>query len=413
FDSISIRSLSKESSLTEPESASPNETELSVEAAESKLLLADARVASVKAAIAADRAKYVDRSEDAETLANQAAVAQARLLIRTAEHTLVVGNEKAKKDATKSLKRANERLAAAEAGATDYLSLKGAFKALETPADKESDYPRVFSPVSSGRRLALARWMTSAENPLTARVAVNHVCMRHFGKPLVESVFDFGRRAKKPQHHRILDLLADELIQSGWSLRHLHRWIVTSDAYRLSSSTLGVESSQDSDPENTLYWRSNSRRMESQVVRDSLLYLAGRLDTQVGGPSIDPSKGGNRRSLYFLHSRDQRDRFLSMFDDADLMQCYRRSESIVPQQALALVNSKLAIEMATAIAKRLPRDSNLTFVNAAFERILCRSPQRDELAECLRHFEDSPDARQARVQFVLAILNHNDFVTIR
>lgn len=413
FDSITIRSLPGDLKLTESDKGSPKNIEQNVEFAASKLLLAQARVASVKATIAADQAKYGDDSQDPEKLANRAVFAEAQLLKRSAEHARLVGDEKATEEAAKQLKKATNRLTEAKAGETDYLPLKGALKALETPAHNESQYPRVYSPISSGRRLALARWMASGENPLTARVAVNHVWMRHFGTPLVESVFDFGLRAKKPKHHRILDFLASELIENDWSLRHIHRLIVTSNTYRLSSSTLGAESNRQRDPENLCYWRANSRRMESQVVRDSLLSLAGQLDTRVGGPSIDPSQGSNRRSIYFLHSRDQRDRFLSMFDDADLMQCYRRSESIVPQQALALVNSQLAIKMASEIAKALPSDSNQAFVNAAFERLLCRSPDRDELTECLRHFEDPSDVQRTRMQFVLAILNHNDFVTIR
>jgi hypothetical protein len=152
----------------------------------------------------------------------------------------------------------------------------------------------------------------------------------------------------------LLDTLAAEFMESGWSFRHLHRLIVTSRAYRLSSTTAGADAKTlAADPNNHFYWRMNMRRMEAQVVRDSLLQLAGVLDPKMGGPSINPSDAARRRSLYFKHSRDQQDKLLKMFNDADHLQCYRRTESIAPQQALALSNSKLAIEMSGLIAKKI------------------------------------------------------------
>ena len=207
----------------------------------------------------------------------------------------------------------------------------------------------------------------------------------------------------------------------------MHRLIVTSELYQLASTTKGSEASHKVDPENKLYWRMNFRRMESQVVRDSLLYLAGKLDQTVGGPSVDPKQGGFRRSIYFLHSRDDRDRFLSMFDDADLMQCYRRSESIVPQQALALSNSKLAFEMSTAISDRLSAsvqgDSIEPFIEAVFIALLGREPDSAEMGLAASYYDqmlglqderDAATARQrVRARLVHSILNHNDFVTVR
>ncbi|MEO1525553.1 MAG: PSD1 and planctomycete cytochrome C domain-containing protein [Planctomycetota bacterium] len=409
FDSLSIRSLPPDLELTESGQV-PMDAESALSLAESKHRVAVARVASVQATIAADRSKHL-KEPDADLLANAAVRAQALLQKRIAELNQLGRDDKAKQASAQELRKANERLAAAESGAVDYLPLKGSRKALETPAHSESQYPHVYSATSTGRRLALARWVTNHQNPLTAHVAVNHIWMRHFGSPLVDSVFDFGLRAKPPRHQAVLDLLADELIQNGWSLRHLHRLIVTSDTFRLRSSTAGEQANHRLDPENQLYWRANARRMESQVVRDSLLQLAGQLDSTIGGPSIDPAKGGNRRSLYFLHSRDQQDRFLSLFDDADLMQCYRRSESIVPQQALALSNSKLAIEMSATIARQLPAESEEAFVRSAFETILCRDANDEELAACVSFLKNGDD--RTRAQLVLAILNHNDFVTIR
>ena len=127
-------------------------------------------------------------------------------------------------------------------------------------------------------------------HPLTARVAVNHLWSRHFGRPLVPTVFDFGRKGTLPTHPELLDWLAVELIEHGWSMKHIHRLIVTSNTYRLSSSGLGAsERNLATDPENVFYWRANPTRMESEVVRDSLLYLAGELDLAQRRPA-DPGR---------------------------------------------------------------------------------------------------------------------------
>jgi hypothetical protein len=170
-------------------------------------------------------------------------------------------------------------------------------------------------------------------------------------------------------------------------------------------------------------------RMESEVVRDSLLRLAGALDATLGGPTIDPKKDTAvfRRSLYFTHSRDDQHEFLAMFDNADIQRCYRRSESIVPQQALTMANSRLTLAMARQLAARLnqelPSTDDAAFVRTAFETILCRLPDDDELATCLETLSrikqllssqsHSQADTRAREDLIHAFLNHNDFVTIR
>src|SRR5207302_4732255 len=121
---------------------------------------------------------------------------------------------------------------------------------------------------SSGRRRALALWMTERKNPLTARVAVNHIWTRHFARPLVETVFDFGRNGKKPSHPELLDWLAVEFMDSGWSMKHLHRVIVTSQAYRLSSGPSTDHPNLARDADNRYLWRFNSHRLEAEIVRD-------------------------------------------------------------------------------------------------------------------------------------------------
>ncbi len=438
FDSITIRSLPEDISLREAQSEpvpTPTDAETAVKQAEAKLAAAKTRLASLAAVIAADNAKYQSGSDEKARaeLARKAARLQAEWSKKQAQFELVgQSDDKKVKAAQARLKKADEKLAAVQQGDDQYQTIRASRKALETPAHKEPDYSATYNKTSSGRRLALAKWVASTENPLTARVAVNHVWTRHFGKPLVESVFDFGLRARRPTHADVLDLLAYEFMASGWSFRHLHRLIVTSEAYRLHSSSAGADAATlRRDPDNQFFWRMNSRRMESQIVRDSLLSLAGALDQKIGGPSIDPKNGGTRRSIYFMHSRDQQDTFLKMFDDADLLQCYRRSESIVPQQALALSNSKLSIEMATKIAARIfdslggsaPEPDRQQFIDATFESLLGRLPDPSERTECLRFYQEmekllvETDRAQVeqriRARLVQAILNHNDFVSIR
>ena len=271
----------------------------------------------------------------------------------------------------------------------------------------DGGYPEI----SSGRRTALANWLTHPEHPLTARVAVNHIWLRHFGSPLVESVTDFGLRAPKPVHQDLLDYLAVELIESGWDMKHLHRLMLSSKTWRRSSSNLAAdESTLAVDKGNRHYWRMNSRRMESQVLRDSLLHLAGTLDLTRGGPPVTPSPDARRRSLYFFHSRDGRSKFLSTFDDADVFACYRRSESIVPQQALAMMNSQTATVAAKKIAATFSPDMNSReFARAAFMKILAREPAEAELAESLSYLRDKP----RREHFIHVLINLNDFLVIR
>ncbi len=437
FDSISIRSLPKETVLTEAKtgaSSKPANGKHAVAVAQAMVKLRQAELSALQAVCQADLAKYQrPQAPDFERLAQIAARKQAEVqLAQAALDRLQAGTDAKKQKAAEAKeKQARDKLAAIEQGDLSYRSLRASRKALETPAHKEDNYPAAYSPTSTGRRLALARWITSRENPLTARVAVNHVWMRHFGEPLVESVFDFGMRAPEPVHRDLLDYLAVEFIESGWSFKHLHRLIVTSEAYRMSSSPQGADPHTiAADPTNLYYWRMNTRRMDAQTVRDSLLHLAGKLDLTLGGPSVDIGNGSRRRSLYYKHSRDQQDPFLSVFDDADILQCYRRSESIVPQQALALANSQLSMTMAQQIADRIerslmPQAKEEQFVTQAFEFILGRVPSRDELAECLRfrdqlkgYLSTTSDASRdidgrVRVRFVHSLLNHNDFISIR
>jgi hypothetical protein len=289
---------------------------------------------------------------------------------------------------------------------------------------------------STGRRLALANWIASADNPLTARVAVNHIWMRHFGTPLVPTVANFGLSGKKPTHPELLDWLAVELVRSNWSMKHVHRLIVTSRAYRLSSrNTDGA--SKSADPDNRYYWRANPRRMDAEVVRDSLLAVAGQLDTTRGGPILDEKLGltSRRRSLYFRFNAEYKMSFLDQFDAASPTECYERRESVIPQQALALHNSALALNVSREVAKQMAKSDE--FVVAAFERVLGRAPTDEEVKRCALFLRDTTELyakpskltpfpagaavtppstdplQRAREDLVHVLLSHNDFVTVR
>jgi hypothetical protein len=171
----------------------------------------------------------------------------------------------------------------------------------------------------------------------------------------------------------------------------------------------------------------NPVRMEAQVIRDSLLFLSNELDGKLGGPSIPvQDEGSRRRSLYFVHSHNDQQKFLAMFDDAKVQECYRRAASVVPQQALALENSSLAQSAAEKIARRLvplANGSDHEFIRLAFRVVLCCEPSLDELAACQQTFGDlrrllqsenrTDGESRCQAQLVQALLNHNDFVTIR
>ncbi len=398
--------LQKASDKAKPIVAStPVITESVVELAKAKLKLAEAEYAFARARIDADNVNYRKRgkttAEHARRMFLESNLARARVD--------ALDTKKAAK-ALETIKTLEADLKAGKFPAYEPLTVSkvSLLKTSNKDALPAGDgYPRT----SSGRRTALANWLTHREHPLTARVAVNHIWLRHFGSPLVESVADFGLRAPKPVHQDLLDYLAVELIESGWDMKNLHRLMLSSKAWRRSASNLAAdERTLAVDRSNRHYWRMNSRRMESQVLRDSLLHLAGTLDLTRGGPPVTPSPDARRRSLYLFHSRDGRSKFLSTFDDADVFGCYRRSESIVPQQALAMMNSQTATAAAKQIAATFsPNMNSGEFARAAFMKILAREPAEAELAESLSYLQNEP----RREHFIHALINLNDFLVIR
>ena len=435
-----------------------------------KLRLAEARVqkAVLEARIAADRARYVQRTRDAHSkalAANQAervaTMAQTKLQLAQAMHTVAKAEVAlwSAPEQIKQLATAEQQLEQIRPQVTTAIE-----KSLHPPADQYTSVTQVFPQASTGRRTALARWITDPQNPLTARVAVNHIWLRHFGAPLVETVSDFGRNGRSPTHPKLLDWLAVEFMKSKttrsgshqartvWSMKRIHRLIVTSNTYRLESKTATEDATNRTrDPQNRFLWHFNSRRMESEVVRDSLLACTGRLDRAFGGPDIDVQQGSNnrRRSLYFtIHPEGGILEFMSVFDPPDPCSCYQRDESIIPQQALAMTNSRLMITQSRLFARRLWSEVSARkldqgspvreFIASCFAQILGRYPTtaeqeacREFLAEQSQLFQqaeadelvgNTPEGEvapssdvemRARESLIGALFSHNDFVTIR
>ena len=409
-----------------------------IKLAEMGLQIAQAEKVTVQQRGAALRAVWQEEAEDHQRQTKETAIrAQQQLALLKHRRTLAdaemrlvsaAPNQKAaiQKElaiASKSVTTLQEQLAAPVDPKATVASFVGAKWSATRFRESRTDDPTIaYPPQSTGRRTALATWITDRDNPLAARVAVNQIWMRHMGRPLVSTVFDFGRKGSRPAHPQLLDWLAVELMENGWSMKHVHRLIVTSAAYRLSSSLAGAEANVAKDPENLYWWRREPIRLQSQVMRDSILSLAGTLDLKMGGPPIlaAAQASSQRRSLYFFHSNNARNLFLTTFDEARVTDCYRREESIVPQQALALTNSTLVQDAAGKIAARLSEGvaNEEQFIRRAFAVLLGIHPGPAEVTasmKAIQAWQGLPEgsAKDARTQLVWTLINHNDFVTLR
>ncbi len=257
---------------------------------------------------------------------------------------------------------------------------------------------------SRSGRLELAQAIASPQNPLTARVLVNRAWMLHFGAPLVRTPSDFGLRCEPPSHPELLDWLSAELIEHGWSLKWLHRELMLSATYRqasgldasnLKSEIANLKLESSTDPENRLLSHMNRRRMDWESLRDSLLFVSGRLDSAAGGPATDILKPPfvTRRTVYGFIDRQNLPLVLRTFDFASPdTHAPNRFVTSVPQQTLFLRNSPFVIEQARAFAARA---GNLDII-ALFRLAYGRDPSADELA-LLQQFlrEAEQDSRPA------------------
>jgi mono/diheme cytochrome c family protein len=268
----------------------------------------------------------------------------------------------------------------------------GVPEALSSPANRYSVPPPPEGATSTGRRSALARWLTSPENPVLARITANRIWQHHFGAGLVATPANLGSSGGEPSHPELLDFLASELVRSGWSLKALHRLIAGSTAYRQSSALRPEAFAVD--PENRLLWRFSLQRLDAEGVRDAMLSASGELDRRIGGPYvpairgadgqvvIDPRhEGARRRSLYVQQRRTQVLSLLEVFDAPVMVtSCTRRPSSTVPLQSLALLNSEFALASGRAFAERLSCDADdgEARLGLAFRLAFGRGPTAEE-----------------------------------
>ncbi|HYT94124.1 MAG TPA: PSD1 and planctomycete cytochrome C domain-containing protein [Gemmataceae bacterium] len=228
--------------------------------------------------------------------------------------------------------------------------------------------PRAKDAKTSGRRLAFARWLTQPDHPLTARVLVNRLWLHHFGRGLVATPDNFGRTGAPPSHPELLDWLATEFTARGWSMKAMHRLIMTSSAYRQTSALdpTAHANARRLDPDNALLWRQRLRRLEAEPLRDAVLSVAGTLNSQLYGPPVPMQRkgsgeiivpddaSGSRRSVYLQVRRSQPLTFLQVFDQPVLeTNCTHRETSTVSSQALTLLNSDFMVRQAEAFARRV------------------------------------------------------------
>ncbi|MFK7766213.1 MAG: PSD1 and planctomycete cytochrome C domain-containing protein [Mariniblastus sp.] len=251
------------------------------------------------------------------------------------------------------------------------------FVSLLTPSEER----RVFKTKSG--RLDLADKIASRDNPLTARVFVNRVWMHHFGNPLVDTPSDFGIRCEPPIQRELLDYLAFDFMENGWSIKHLHRRIMNSETYCQTSKSRSECSSVD--PENRMLWRMNRRRLEFESLRDSMLAVSGNLDRKFYGKPIDllGRPFANRRTIYGFIDRQDLQSLYRVFDFASPDQsAAKRVRTSVPQQSLFMMNSRFVLEQSQLLVNRIPDIENKTRqqrIKHLYRFVLQRDPDEDEM----------------------------------
>ncbi|MEX2262643.1 MAG: PSD1 and planctomycete cytochrome C domain-containing protein [Bryobacteraceae bacterium] len=302
------------------------------------------------------------------------------------------------------------------------------------PAILARDQP-VFPPPdgTSMRRLTLARWIADSENPLTARVIVNRVWQAHFGEALVRTPSDFGRIGEKPTHPELLDWIANWFVENGWSLKKLHRLIMTSNTYRMSKRSNPAYLAED--PENRLLWRVPYTRLEVEAIRDSMLAVSGKLNTAMYGPSMYPfvprqalegssdpdkiwkpfdEKEASRRTIYAFIKRSMIVPMLEVLDFCDTARSSpKRINTSVAPQALTLFNGDFVNRQARHLAVRLARDAGPEpdrQIEHAYRLAFARRPTAVETASMLRFLNEQGGGQNAMEQLCRVLLNMNEFV---
>ncbi|MEP6537028.1 MAG: DUF1553 domain-containing protein [Bryobacteraceae bacterium] len=308
--------------------------------------------------------------------------------------------------------------------------MKPGFVAVATYGNPPTELPPA-NGHTSGRRLALAEWLTSPDNPLTARVMVNRIWQHHFGRGIVTTLDNFGKMGTKPSNPELLDWLATEFVAQGWSFKKMHRLMMTSDAYQ-QSSQFHDAANVAKDPENRLLWRFQIQRLDAEIVRDSILAVSGALNPAMGGPPVFPKLSQDvletmsrgiwereeegpkvwRRSVYVYRKRGLPLPFFEVFDLPDQnLTCGARNVSTVPTQALTLMNDEFVLLQAKLFAGRVseaaPGDAAKQ-INLAYRLALGREPSAEEL-QIGRDFM----AKQKLVDLTHVLLNLNEFLYMR
>ncbi|MBI3735488.1 DUF1553 domain-containing protein [Candidatus Sumerlaeota bacterium] len=291
---------------------------------------------------------------------------------------------------------------------------------------------------TAGRRRYLADWIASADNRLTARVMVNRIWQGHFGRGIVRSSNNFGLGGDPPTHPELLDWLASEFIRRGWSVKAMHRLIMTSRAYQMSSRAGAKELAAD--PNNDFFWRFDMRRLQAEEIRDAILAVTGDINLKVGGESVfpkmpeavlatsstpklvwgnSPEEERNRRSVYIHLKRSLLTPLLAEFDLADTdSSCPVRFVTTQPTQALGLLNGEFITEEAARFAGRIRRESGDDIeggVRRAISLVTCRDAQPAEIGEAMKFIreleeKDGLPAEKALERFCLLALNLNEFI---
>ena len=265
-------------------------------------------------------------------------------------------------------------------------------------------------------RRTLAEWIARPDNPLTARVMVNRIWQHHFGHGIIDTPSDFGKNGDRPSHPELLDWLAVRFVDEGWSVKAMHRLMLTSNTYRQAADN-PVANDTTIDPDNRLLWRFLRRRLEGEVVRDSLLFLSGRLNLERGGPSVFPplpktlarynrpapigglmwepnekQQDARRRSIYIFQRRSLPLPMLQSFDAPVFNEsCARRSMTTTLLQALSMMNSDMVHEQAKHLAARVRNDAGpdpADRIDRTFEIVLNRLPEPDERERMARFGND-------------------------
>ncbi|WP_406697920.1 PSD1 and planctomycete cytochrome C domain-containing protein [Singulisphaera sp. Ch08] len=240
------------------------------------------------------------------------------------------------------------------------------------------------APNSTGRRTALANWLTRPDNPLSTRVAVNRIWQYHFGRGLVATSSDFGRLGERPSHPELLDWLTTEFVARGWSLKQMHRLILTSATYRQSASHPDADLARRKDPENRLHWHRLTRRLDVEPIRDAMLAVSGELDLAIGGPAVEADQP--RRTVYSQVKRNKRDPLGEAFDAPDgSITTPQRDATVTAIQALLMINGSWTLDRAKAFATRLQKEAgdDEARVELAYRLAFGRKPGPAEQAEAL------------------------------